>query len=271
MEFKDALMKIRAVEMAMLQLMREGRMSDFAAIRVGQEKAAVYVSRAMRKGDAMVVHHAAYEWFLALGGSVRQVLEHALGKKGDLKTLSLKDYGFIGSTAIVGTPCGIAVGYAYAKKLRGEGGVVFCVIGDGATLEGAFYESLNVASLLRLPVLFVVLHNGYVVHAKFHEYTRVSLVDLASSFGALAVRVSEDELLDEAKRVRNAVEKMRMPAVLVIDCYRITGHSGYGLDAGDGQRDVSEVLAAIQKDWCDDYDKLDEMVSEVLKLAEKIK
>jgi len=242
-EMMEKVLYIRDAFIEMEKLMGEGKIPKFYALRKGQEPSAVGVCNAMKPEDKMIVHHASYEWFLALGGSKEEMLEHATGKKGDGKSLSLPEKGLVGASSYVGQVFGIANGLAYSKKIKGEKGVVFCVSGDGSTLEGVFYESLNVASVLSLPVVFVIIENKYVVHAKMEEYTRCRLHLLSNAFLVPCIIADGFDVHDvspKAMLCREMAESNQFPVMLILDCYRFSGHSGSGCDVGEGERSYDE-------------------------------
>lgn len=187
---------------------------------------------------------------LALGMSPRSIMAEILGKAsgpvgglGGSMHLSEPDIGLLPTFAIVGAGIPVAVGAALTAQVRGTDGVAAAVFGDGATNIGAFHESLNLASIWRLPVVFVCENNLY------GEYTRVDrttpigdLADRASSYGMTGEVVDGQDVDEVAASVGRAVAHAREgsgPTLLEMKTYRYAGHSraDAGLYRPDGELD----------------------------------
>jgi len=151
--------------------------------------------------------------------------------------------GVMGTSAVVGSTIPLAVGYAYARRLRREGGIVASFFGDGATEEGVFDESLRFARLHRLPVLFVCENNFYAIHT--HQRARQPLDNIcarAESHGIPAERLEDDAVALHA-RMRQAVDDVRGGGPRFFECmaYRWKEHVGPGDDFHLGYRSEAEA------------------------------
>ena len=118
--------------------------------------------------------------------------------------------GVMGTVPLVGATIPIAVGAAFAYKLRGDGRVAVAFFGDGATEEGHFHESLNLASLYRLPVLFVCENNGYGMSTSIKRSTAVeNVADRAAAYNMPGIVVDGNNLSDVAEAAHEAIERAR--------------------------------------------------------------
>jgi TPP-dependent pyruvate/acetoin dehydrogenase alpha subunit len=167
----------------------------------------------------------------------------AKGKGGSMHLIDAAA-GVMGTSAVVGSTIPLAVGYAYARRLRRESGIVVSFFGDGATEEGVFDESLNFARLHRLPILFVCENNFYAIHA--HQRTRQPLDNIcerAAGHGIPAERL-EDDVLALHARVLDAVGDVRAgggPRFFECMVYRWKEHVGPGDDFHLGYRTEEEA------------------------------
>jgi pyruvate dehydrogenase E1 component alpha subunit len=135
----------------------------------------------------------------------------------------------MGSHAIVGAHLPIATGLALAAQYRQSGAVSVCFFGDGATNTGAFHESLNLAGIWRLPVIFICENNLYGEYSPLHSTTPIHrLADRAASYGMPGIHVDGNDVLAVANVVRTATQRARAgegPTLVEALTYRIVGHS----------------------------------------------
>jgi TPP-dependent pyruvate/acetoin dehydrogenase alpha subunit len=176
----------------------------------------------------------------------------ARGKGGSMHLVDVAR-GVMGTSAVVGSTISNAVGYAYGGKTLRRDTVVVSFFGDGATEEGAFYESLNFAALKRLPVVFVCENNGYAIHSR--QSARQPLANIcerASVFGIPAERIEHNDVLRIHERVGGAVERLRAgrSGPFFFECltYRWKEHVGPGEDFGPGFRPREELAQWIEND-----------------------
>jgi pyruvate dehydrogenase E1 component alpha subunit len=162
------------------------------------------------------------------------------------------EVGLFGTVPIVGATIPLAVGAALAAKMRGDRRVAVAFFGDGATEEGHFQESLNLASLYRLPVLFVCENNLYSTHmALADRRPKDNIVQSADLYGMPGVRVDGNDVLAIYQSAREAVERARNaagPTLLECRTYRWRGHVGPAWDLEVGEKRRQELAEWLPKD-----------------------
>ena len=162
------------------------------------------------------------------------------------------DHGFMGTSAIVASSIPVAVGAAFAHKQHGNGKIATVFFGDGAIDEGNFWESLNVACVMKLPVLFICEDNGYAVHTPAsvrHGYQ--SITDIVSRFDCKVLQSDTTDVEAIYKLAQKAVESVRsssIPCFLHLKYYRYLEHVGVNEDFDAGYRHHDEFQEWLQKD-----------------------
>jgi len=254
-----ALYRIRRVEEEVARVYPSDAIKSPVHLSIGQEAVSVGLCEALRPDDAVFGTYRSHALYLAKGGDLRAMIAElygrvtgcAKGKGGSMHLIDVRA-GVFGASAVVGTTIPHAVGYAYAVRLRREARVVAAVFGDGAVDEGVFYESLNFAALKRLPVLFVCENNAYAIHT--HQRLRQHRPDAcarAEALGVPAERVCDGDVLEIARRARDAVDALRAgegPRFLECATYRWKEHVGPGDDWALGYRDAAEAKPWIEAD-----------------------
>ena len=208
---------------------------------IGQEAPAVGVAASIRKGDRVFGAHRSHAHFLALGGTLHHLLAEVLGKdigcsRGMGGSMHLIDRAnnFHGSVPIVGATIPIATGAALAAKMDKAGGVAVSYLGDGATEEGVFHESLNFASVFKLPVIYVVENNLFSSH--LHISLRQpfdSICRYAVAHGVPWQRVDGNDTIAMASAAGSAIAAARAgegPQLIEAVTYRWRGHVGHRED-----------------------------------------
>lgn len=162
---------IRRAEEEVARIYPSDKIKSPVHLSIGQESVAVGVCDVLGPKDAVSGTYRGHATYLAKGGSLKGMIAEMYGKdtgcargKGGSMHLIEAKANVLGSSAVVGTTIPIAMGWALAAKMRKSGAVIAAFLGDGATEEGAFYESLNFASLHKLPIIFVCENNGYAIH-----------------------------------------------------------------------------------------------------------
>jgi len=208
---------------------------------IGQEAPAVGIAAHIRLGDRVFGAHRSHAHFLALGGTLHHLLAEVLGKdtgcsRGMGGSMHLLDRAnnFFGSVPIVGATIPIATGAALAAQMDGAGGVAVSYLGDGATEEGVFHESLNFASVFKLPVIYVVENNLFSSH--LHISLRQpfdSTCRFAAAHGVAWHRVDGNDTIAMARVAGNAIAAARAgagPQLIEAVTYRWRGHVGHRED-----------------------------------------
>ena len=175
LHFYRQMLKIRLFEEQVNQLYLGAKMPGLAHLYIGQEAVAVGVCEALRRDDYITSTHRGHGHCLAKGASVDRMFAELLGKeagycrgKGGSMHIADQDTGNLGANAIVGGSAGIATGAAMSAKMRGSDQVAVCFFGEGALGQGLLYEVMNMASLWKLPVIYVCENNQY------NEYTHIT-------------------------------------------------------------------------------------------------
>lgn len=250
--FYRALYRIRRVEEEIARVYPTDKIKSPVHLAIGQEAVSVGVCAALGPADVVSGTYRSHALYLAKGGDLRRMIAELYGKatgcargKGGSMHLIDPAAGVLGTSAVVGTTIPVAVGYAYALKLKGKPDVVVSVFGDGAVEEGVFHESLNFAALRGLPVLFVCENNFYAIHA--HQRARQSTLDLVGrvrSYGIAAERVESGDVHAIHGAAAAAVADLRAgrgPRFLECLTYRWKEHVGPREDFDAGYRPRQEA------------------------------
>jgi pyruvate dehydrogenase E1 component alpha subunit len=235
-DFLRAMLEIRHFEDECHRLFAQGLVRGSTHLGQGQEAVAVGACRALRKGDTMTCTYRGHAATLAMGAPLDRAFGEILGKarglcggKGGSMHLTDVSVGALGSFAIVGAHLPISVGAAFASRYRDSGEVAICFFGDGSTNIGAFHESLNLASIWKLPVIFVCENNLYGEYSPIATTTPIErLVDRADSYAMAKARVDGNDVLAMHAAVSEAAERGRAgegPTFLEAMTYRQKGHS----------------------------------------------
>jgi TPP-dependent pyruvate/acetoin dehydrogenase alpha subunit len=234
--------RIRAFELQVDGLYRSAKMPGLAHLYVGEEAVAVGVCEALRQDDFITSTHRGHGHCLAKGASVDRMFCELLGKeegycrgKGGSMHIADHENGNLGANAIVGGSAGIATGAAFSAKARGTDQVAACFFGEGALGQGLLYEVMNMASLWRLPILYVCENNLYNEYTHFSEVTAGDIASRPLAFGIEAVELDGQDVQAVYAAASTAVERARAgegPSFLVCSTYRYFGHHVGDVDRG---------------------------------------
>lgn len=227
---------IRHFEDRIYDLFAKGLVGGSTHLCQGQEAVAVGACGAVGRDDLMVCTYRGHGECLAKGMDVRAAFAEILGKatgccggKGGSMHLTDVSCGAMGSFAIVGAGVPIATGLAWAAQLRRSGQVVLCFFGDGSTNIGSFHEGLNLASVWRLPVVFICENNLYGEYSRIEATTPiVDLAERARSYAMPGRIVDGNDVEEVFAAVAGAAERARGgggPTLLECKTYRHKGHS----------------------------------------------
>jgi len=233
------MVRIRAVEELIANDFLNNKIFSFLHLSIGQESAAVGVCSALNTEDLVMGNHRSHHHYLAKGGDLEKMIYEIYGDsrgccKGFGGSMHMLDrsVGFVGSTPILGSvaPLGTGIGFYLKATKRDNIAVIF--IGDGAAEEGAFYESINLAALFKVPILFVIEDNKYSVissHSdrKSKDYSYSKIIE---GLGATYVNMAAKDVAEVNSTVTSlkaGILQGRKPAVLHLDVVRgVYGHSG---------------------------------------------
>lgn len=247
---------IRAFEEKVSELYSKGQVVGLLHLGIGQEGVAVGVCSQLRRDDYIFGGHRAHAHVIAKGADLGRLMAELAGRstgycrgKGGSMHVVAMDVGFVTATGVVGGNIPLALGAAFVCREKGKGQVAAVSFGDGAGQVGPFHESLNIASLWKLPVIFVCENNGYAEFTPLSAHTLVSrLADHARTYGIPNTTVDGNDILAVREAVRTGVERARSgegPTFIECLTYRLRGH--YEGDPAK-YRELSEVSEWKAKD-----------------------
>ena len=228
-------------------------------LSIGQEAAAVGVCHFLKKDDHVFSTHRCHAHYLAKGGNLDKMLLEIHGKiggcmdgRGGSMHLMDVDAGMIASVPIVASSIPLAVGDALANKLDRKSNVSVCFFGDACVEEGVFHESVNFASLMNLPIVFVCENNLFSVYTHINDrQPRRDLEELGRAHNVKSVAVNGNNILEVAKISEVLIQEAReksQPSLLVLDTYRQREHCGVNFDDNLNYRNEKEVQKWLSKD-----------------------
>jgi pyruvate/2-oxoglutarate/acetoin dehydrogenase E1 component/TPP-dependent pyruvate/acetoin dehydrogenase alpha subunit len=269
------MMEIRALENNIANLLGKAVLKGASHLYAGQEAVAVGAIGALKDTDIITSTHRGHGHAHAHGDSAAETPEEkqahynkmmaeVLGKsggyckgKGGSMHIADVDHGNLGATGIVGGNIPVAVGAALAQKLQCTDSVVVCFFGDGATNTGNFHESLNMASIWDLPVVFVVENNKYAMSVPFAKASNLeNAADRACAYGIPGETVDGMDVLKVRQTVSKAVERARRgegPTLVECQTYRYYGHShsdprAYRTREEEAEYRQKDPIKRLQKD-----------------------
>jgi TPP-dependent pyruvate/acetoin dehydrogenase alpha subunit len=250
-----ALWRIRLFEGQVQRLAAAGEVPGFPHLSTGQEAVAVGVCAHLTREDTLFTSHRGHGHILAKGSDVQATFAEIIGRDGGLcrgrgGSMHLVDAanGMLGATGVVGGNLPLAAGAAWAAQAKGETAISVVFFGDGATGAGVFHETLNLAVLWKLPLLFVCENNGYAEFTSREEHSNVKQVSaFAAPYGMPAKTVDGNDLLVVHAAAGDAVARLRRgdgPYLLECMTHRMAGHF-----VGDAQhyRSKDELVAMKEK------------------------
>lgn len=247
---------VRAFEEKASELYAKGQLGGLLHLGIGQEGSAVGVCSLLRKDDYAFGGHRAHPHIIAKGADIDALFAELAGRvtgccrgKGGSMHVAAPDVGFVTATGIVGGCIPLALGGGLVARERGEGQVAAVFFGDGAGQTGVFHESLNIAALWKLPVVFVCENNGYAEFTPLSAHTLVErLSRYAETYGMPNVIVDGSDVLAVREATEGALKRARAgegPTFIECITHRMRGHY-----EGDGAkyRDQSEHAEWKAKD-----------------------
>jgi TPP-dependent pyruvate/acetoin dehydrogenase alpha subunit len=254
------MLRIRLVEENLAELYKEQEMRTPTHFSIGQEAVAVGVSQALTQDDVVYSGHRSHAQFLAKGGSLEGLVNELYGKeagaargRGGSVHLTQRDKGYVVSTAILGQTVATAVGSALSMSMDSLPNVAVCYFGDGSVDEGIFTESLNFASIHKLPVIFVCENNLYSTQtpAEFRRPSDILITERAEIFGVRSVQVDGNNAVavyEAATEARSLCIDGQGPAMIECMTYRLREHVGPYEDYELGYRSKEELDSWKERD-----------------------
>jgi pyruvate dehydrogenase E1 component alpha subunit len=248
------MLEVRLFEEKVFELYGQNLVPGTIHLYAGEEAVAVGVCSNLTKGDYIISTHRGHGHCIAKGADLKKTMAEILGKKtgyckGKGGSMHIADFaiGMLGATAVVGAGLPIAVGAGLSAKLRGTKQVVACFFGDGASNQGTFHESLNMASVWKLPVIFVCENNLYAMGTCQSRVMNIEhIADRAVAYGISGVVVDGNDVLAVHEAARKAIEDIRSgsgPVLIECKTYRHKGHSRVDPAKYRPKREVEEWLA----------------------------
>jgi pyruvate dehydrogenase E1 component alpha subunit len=226
---------IRAFEEKVSELYAAREIVGLLHLGIGQEAVAVGSCSALRKDDYVFGGHRSHGHAIAKGADINRLLAeiagrvtgYCRGKGGSMHIVAL-DAGFVTATGVVGGTIPLALGAAFAAKEKNTGQIAVVFFGDGAGQAGPFHESLNIASLWRLPVIFVCENNGYAEFTPLSAHTRIErLAQHAKTYAIFSSTVDGNDLIAVRQAMSKAAARCRSgdgPAFVECLTHRLRGH-----------------------------------------------
>ncbi len=226
---------IRQFESRVRDIFKEGKLPGFVHVSIGEEASATGAAAALTKEDYITSTHRGHGHLIAKGGEVKPMMAELFGKKtgyckgkGGSMHIANFSLGILGANGIVGAGLPLATGAALAAKVRGSSEVALCFFGDGASNEGTFHESLNIASSWKLPVVFMCENNLYGEFTAGKDVTSVKdIADRARGHDMPGVVLNGNDVVEVYEATVQAVERARKgegPTLLECKTYRWEGH-----------------------------------------------
>jgi TPP-dependent pyruvate/acetoin dehydrogenase alpha subunit len=235
LEMYRSMQRIRQFETKTRDLALANELPGFVHVSIGEEASATGVCAALRKTDYITSTHRGHGHLLAKGGQLNRMMAELYGKrtgycKGKGGSMHIVDYalGILGANGIVGGGLPIATGSALGAVIKGKDDVTACFFGDGASNEGTFHESLNLAAVWKLPVVFVCENNGYGEFTPMQTVTSVrDIAQRAQAYNIPGHIVDGNDVMEVFRFASEAVARARAgegPTLLECKTYRWEGH-----------------------------------------------
>ena len=235
-EYLRDMLRIRYFEEKVMDLLSRDIVKGASHLYVGEEAVAVGAVAAIRKDDYITSTHRGHGHCIAKGGDLKLMLAELCGKatgycKGRGGSMHIADVnaGNLGATGIVGSNIPVATGAGLSVKMRGTDQVVLCFFGDGAANTGAFHESVNLASIWKLPVIYVCENNLYGMSVAVNRaFPFEDIAERAKGYNIPGIIADGMDVLDVKRAVGEAVERARKgegPTLVECKTYRFYGHS----------------------------------------------
>ena len=237
-QMKDMYVKMRRIrdfESTAARLFAEGKIPGFVHLDLGEEAIAPAVCECLRDDDFITSTHRGHGHIIAKGGDLNLMMAELFGRatgyckgKGGSMHIADRDKGILGANGIVGAGHCISCGAGLAAKIRGTDQVCVCFFGDGSTNQGTFHESLNMASIWKLPVVFVCENNNYGISMSQSRHQAIKdVADRGIAYGIPGIAVDGNDVMAVNEAAEEAVARARKglgPTLLECKTYRTRGH-----------------------------------------------
>jgi pyruvate dehydrogenase E1 component alpha subunit len=227
--------RIRNFELMAEKLFLEGELLGFIHLYIGEESIATGFIANLRKDDFITSTHRGHGHMIAKGADINKMMAELYGRttgycKGKGGSMHIADFsiGVLGANGVVGGGLPIAVGAGLGIKMKKSDQVAVAFFGDGASNTGAFHESLNFASVYKLPIIFVVENNKFASTVRTKDTTSVeNISDRAVSYGIPGITIDGNDIITVYETAKEIIKRAREgggPSLLEVKTYRIKGH-----------------------------------------------
>jgi pyruvate dehydrogenase E1 component alpha subunit len=235
-EWLEAMMLIRRFEERAGEMYAKAKVGGFLHLAIGEEATIIGSVRALRDTDYLISTYRSHGHALARGTHPNVVMAELFGKEGGASrgrggSMHMFDFErrFMGGYGIVGGNLPIGAGYALASEYRGTDDVTLCVFGDGASNQGTFGETMNLAALWKLPIVFMVTNNQFGMGTSIERHSAVTdLNRKAEGYGVPGTQCDGMDVVDTHRTIAEAVQRARsdrQPVLVEAITYRFRGHS----------------------------------------------
>ena len=247
------MLRIRRFEQRALNEYTRGKMGGFMHLYIGQESVAVGACSLMGDDDHVITAYRCHGHALGVGMSMNECMAELYGKatgcskgKGGSMHFFAPDKNYWGGHGIVGGQTPLGLGLAYGLKYKGLKGAAMCFLGDGAVNQGCFYESLNMAALFELPVIYIIENNGYSMGTSLERSSVIKdcLAQRGEAFCVEWAQANGEDIYEVRAVTQKAIErahKESKPTILEFDTYRYYGHSVADSKHKGGYRSEEEI------------------------------
>lgn len=229
------MVRIRLFELKVEEMVMAGKLGGFCHLYIGEEAIATGVCAVLKKEDYITSTHRGHGHLIAKGGDVKLMMAELFGKangyckgKGGSMHIADLDLGILGANGIVGGGPPLAVGAALAAQYKETDNVCVAFFGDGASNQGTVHESMNLASILKLPAVFIAENNGYAEMTCQAEHQNIeSIAERAQAYGIPGVSVDGNDVMAVYEAASESVNRARQgkgPTIVECMTYRIKGH-----------------------------------------------
>jgi pyruvate dehydrogenase E1 component alpha subunit len=230
------MMLIRRFDETVKELVQSGELVGMAHCYIGEEAVAVGACTALRDEDYITGNHRSHGHPISKGGDIRRAMAELLGKatgycKGKGGSMHLADFeiGILGESGIVASALPVAVGAALGSRMQNNDRVVISFFGDGASNQGACHEAMNMASIWKLPVIFLCENNQYAVTTSYRDTVAVeNISDRAQAYNMPGILVDGQDVMEMHEVTVQAIQRARAgegPSLIEARTYRYEDHS----------------------------------------------
>lgn len=250
----ETILRIRIFEDICVELFGRQKIKGVLYTCHGEEAIPAGVCLAITKKDFITTYYRGHGYLIARKLDPEKIFREILGMEGGYANgnggtmhIVAPEGGVMDYNAIVGAQIPIGVGLALSIKYKKENRVVITAFGDGATATGFFHEAVNLASVWRLPIVFICHNNQYAETTPYKNHSRVQVFQKAAAYGIDGLRINGNDAVIVYKTVKNAVKKAKAGRPQLIECitYRLKGHY---IGEPERYRTIREVKKWIEMD-----------------------